>query len=113
MVVIRLSRGGTKKRPFYTIIAADRRAPRDGRYLERLGYFNPIATGGEKRLELYHERVNYWISQGAKPSVRITRLLQEETNPQSRDKRKIKNAARKTRQKEKSEIVAEASTIEA
>lgn len=107
MVVIRLSRGGTKKRPFYTVIATDQRAPRDGRYLERLGYFNPIAVGGEKRLELYHERVNYWIHQGAKPSVRVTRLLQEVTNPQSRDKRKIKSAARKARRKEKAEVVAE------
>lgn len=108
MVVIRLSRGGTKKRPFYTVVAADSRAARDGHYLERLGYFNPIAIGGEKRLELYQERVNYWIGQGAKPSVRMTRLLHELDNPQIREKRKAKNAACKAHKKEQAKVEAAA-----
>lgn len=101
MVVIRLSRGGTNKRPFYTVVAADRRASRDGRYLERLGYFNPIATGGEKRLELNQERINYWVAKGAQPSERVTHLLCELAKPEVLEKRKVKSAARKTRVKEK------------
>jgi len=108
MVVIRLSRGGTNKRPFYTVVAADRRASRDGCYLERLGYFNPIATGGEKRLELNQERVNYWISQGAQPSERVTHLLCELTKPELLEKRKVKSAARKTRVKDKAKAAAAA-----
>ncbi|MDB6097269.1 MAG: rpsP [Francisellaceae bacterium] len=77
MVVIRLTRGGAKKRPFYHIVATDSRNRRDGRYLEQLGYFNPIAKGQEKRLSLKDERVAYWISQGAKPSDRVQSLLKE------------------------------------
>lgn len=108
MVVIRLSRGGTNKRPFYTVVAADRRASRDGRYLERLGYFNPIATGGEKRLGLNQERINYWIGQGAQPSERVVHLLSELAKPEILEKRKVKNAARKTRIKEKAKAAAAA-----
>lgn len=101
MVVIRLSRGGTNKRPFYTVVAADRRASRDGCYLERLGYFNPIATGGEKRLELNRERINYWMSTGVQPSERVARLLCELDKPEILEKRKTKSVARKLRIKEK------------
>ncbi|CAH9017754.1 30S ribosomal protein S16 [Candidatus Nitrosacidococcus sp. I8] len=75
MVVIRLARGGAKKRPFYTIVATDKRNRRDGRYIERLGFFNPIATGGEIPLKIDVERVNYWLSQGAQPSDRVTQLV--------------------------------------
>jgi small subunit ribosomal protein S16 len=76
MVVIRLTRGGAKKRPFYHIIATDKRNRRDGgNYIERLGYFNPIANGGELRLNLDRERVGYWIGVGAKLSPRVTTLL--------------------------------------
>ncbi|EKD73112.1 MAG: Ribosomal protein S16 [uncultured bacterium] len=75
MVVIRLSRGGAKKRPFYHVVAADKRRARDSRYIERLGYFNPIATGKEIRLHLNAERIQYWISQGAQPSERVQQLL--------------------------------------
>ena len=70
MVVIRLSRGGTKKRPFYYVVVADRRASRDGRYIERVGYFNPIAIGGEKRLDINKERIAHWMANGAQPSER-------------------------------------------
>ena len=77
MVSIRLSRGGAKKRPFYHIVATDRRNRRDGRYIERLGFFNPIATGGETKLKINLDRVQYWLSQGAKPSDRVTTLIKE------------------------------------
>lgn len=75
MVVIRLSRGGAKKRPFYHIVVADKRRARDSRYIERLGYFNPIAAGKEIRLQLDLERVNHWLSQGAQPSPRVQQLI--------------------------------------
>ncbi len=77
MVVIRLSRGGSKKRPFYHLVAADKRCPRDGKYLERLGYFNPFAQGKAVRLHLVRERVNYWKSVGAQLSARVTSLVKE------------------------------------
>lgn len=77
MVSIRLSRGGAKKRPFYQIVVADERLKRDGRYIERIGFFNPIATGGEVRLRLDRARAEHWIDRGAKPSERVAKLLQE------------------------------------
>jgi small subunit ribosomal protein S16 len=75
MVVIRLSRGGAKKRPFYHIVVADKRCARDGRCIERLGYFNPIAAGKDVRLQINNERIQYWISQGAQPSDRVHQLI--------------------------------------
>ena len=75
MVSIRLSRGGAKKRPFYHIVVTDSRKARDGRCIERLGYFNPIATGGETELNIDLERADYWISQGARPSDRVANLI--------------------------------------
>ncbi len=77
MVSIRLSRGGAKKRPFYHIVVTDSRNRRDGRYIERLGYFNPIATGGETELNFDLERAEYWISQGALPSGRVASLMKK------------------------------------
>ena len=77
MVTIRLARTGAKKRPFYHIVVADSRKPRDGKYIERLGFFNPIATGGEERLRLDQARVDHWISQGAQPSDRVAQLVKE------------------------------------
>ncbi|MBT3197841.1 MAG: 30S ribosomal protein S16 [Gammaproteobacteria bacterium] len=79
MVVIRLARGGAKKRPFYRIVATDKRNSRDGRFLEKLGYFNPIASGNEKRLEMNVERVEYWISNGAQLSNRVAGLVKEQS----------------------------------
>jgi len=74
MVSIRLSRGGAKKRPFYHIVVTDQRNRRDGRYIERLGYFNPVAAGGDQmRIDL--SRIDYWISQGAQPSDRVSNLI--------------------------------------
>lgn len=110
MVVIRLSRGGTNKRPFYKIVVADRRASRDGCYLERVGFFNPIAAGGEKRLELNRERVNYWLDKGAQPSERVTSLLLESDKPEILEKRKVKNTVRKARKKAKAKAQPEAAT---
>ncbi len=77
MVTIRLARGGAKKRPFYHIVAADSRRARDGKYIERLGYFNPIATGQEQALSINRERVDYWLSQGAQPSARAAKLIKQ------------------------------------
>lgn len=77
MVTIRLSRGGAKKRPFYHVVAADSRAPRDGRYIERLGFFNPLARGSEERLRLDSERIDYWKSHGAQPSDRVANLIKQ------------------------------------
>lgn len=77
MVTIRLARGGAKKRPFYGIMVADsRRAPR-GRFIERVGFFNPRAVGGEERLRIDTERVEYWVSKGAQPSERVSSLLKQ------------------------------------
>ena len=75
MVSIRLSRAGAKKRPFYHLVVTDSRNRRDGRYLERLGFFNPVGTENEENLRIDVERVDYWISQGAKPSDRVAALL--------------------------------------
>lgn len=75
MVVIRLSRGGAKKRPFYHIVVSDKRRSRDGRFIERLGYFNPIASGKDVGLELNIERVQYWIANGAQASDRVKSLI--------------------------------------
>lgn len=77
MVVIRLARGGSKKRPFYHISVADQRNARDGRFIERLGFFNPVARGQEERLRVDLERVAYWTSRGAQPSDRVATLLKD------------------------------------
>lgn len=77
MVTIRLARGGSKKRPFYHLTVANSRNARDGRFVERVGFFNPIAAGGEVRLSVNQERVEYWLSQGAQPSERVAALLKE------------------------------------
>ncbi|MDH5409103.1 MAG: 30S ribosomal protein S16 [Gammaproteobacteria bacterium] len=78
MVTIRLSRGGAKKRPFYHIVVTDSRNRRDGRYIERLGFFNPVAKGNEARLNIERERVDYWLGQGAQASDRVGKLLKEQ-----------------------------------
>lgn len=74
---IRLARGGSKKRPFYRIVAADSRMPRDGRYVEKLGTYNPLlAKDSEERVKMDMERVQYWLDQGAQPTDRIARFLE-------------------------------------
>lgn len=77
MVTIRLARGGAKKRPFYQVVVTDSRNARDGRFIERVGFFNPIAIGKEERLRVNTERYQYWVSQGAQPSERVAALVKE------------------------------------
>jgi len=77
MVTIRLARGGAKKKPFYHITVADARAPRNGRFIERIGFFNPVARGREERLRLDLQRMDYWKSQGVQITSRVARLAQD------------------------------------
>lgn len=77
MVVIRLSRGGAKKRPFYHLVVTDKRNRRDGRYIERVGYFNPLARGQEVPLHLENDRIEHWMSKGAQMSDRVAKLVKD------------------------------------
>jgi small subunit ribosomal protein S16 len=79
MVVVRLARGGSKKRPFYNVVAADSRNRRDGRFIERLGFYNPVANEGQESLRLALDRVNYWADNGAQMSPAVVRLVKEYT----------------------------------
>lgn len=78
MVTIRLARGGAKKRPFYHIVVTDSRNRRDGRYIERIGFFNPVAKGSEVRLQVDFARVDHWVSNGAQTSDRVAGLIKQE-----------------------------------
>ena len=119
MLTIRLARSGAKKRPFYHVSVADSRMPRDGRFVERVGYYNPIASGQEVRLELDLERIDYWIGQGAQPSDRVLNLLkQNKETPEQTEKRlaakevkRQKKLAKKLAEKEP--VVEEAAAEEA
>ncbi|MEY4643405.1 MAG: 30S ribosomal protein S16 [Hylemonella sp.] len=77
MVVIRLSRGGAKARPFFNIVVADKRTRRDGRFIERIGFYNPIAANGEEGLRISQDRMTYWKSVGAQASDTVERLLKQ------------------------------------
>ncbi|MEH6550939.1 MAG: 30S ribosomal protein S16 [Pseudomonadales bacterium] len=77
MVTIRLARGGSKKRPFYHISVADSRNARDGRFIERIGFFNPVARGQEERLRLDSSRIDHWVGLGAQISDRVKKLIKE------------------------------------
>lgn len=77
MVVIRLSRGGSKARPFYNIVVADKRVRRDGRFIERLGFYNPLAKDGEEGLRVAQDRLTYWKSVGAQASPTVDRLIKQ------------------------------------
>jgi small subunit ribosomal protein S16 len=77
MVVIRLSRGGSSHRPFYNIVVADKRVRRDGRFIERLGFYNPVAKDGEEGLRIAQDRLTYWRSVGAQASPTVERLLKQ------------------------------------
>lgn len=77
MVVIRLARGGAKKRPFFNIVAADKRDRRDGRFIERVGYYNPVASGNAQNLVINAERLEHWIQNGAKVSDTVARLVKQ------------------------------------
>lgn len=113
MVTIRLARGGAKKRPFYGIMVADsRRSPR-GRFIERVGFFNPRAVGGEERLRIDTERVDYWVSKGAQPSDRVAALLKQfAKGPEAIEAEKAKLAARSEAKKAAAEK-AEADAVKA
>ena len=121
MLTIRLARSGAKKRPFYHISVADSRMPRDGRFVERVGYYNPIASGQEVRLEVDVERIDYWISKGAQPSDRVLNLLkQNKETPEQTEKRladkeakRVKKLARKVAAKEAEAAPAEETSEEA
>ena len=118
-VVIRMARAGTKKRPVYHIVAADSRSPRDGRFIERLGYFNPLLPKDKKeRLKLDLDKVKAWIAKGAQPSDRVMRFLdaagvakrEKRNNPEKAIPRKERKAARKRSTKVADAAKAEAKT---
>ncbi len=94
MVKIRLARGGAKKNPFYSIVATDSRKRRDSGYIERIGYFNPVARGQEVRLQLEEDRLSHWISQGAQISDRVKQLVKEYRDPSIREKQLAKQAVK-------------------
>ena len=77
MVTIRLARGGAKKRPFYSIVVSDQRRQPKGRFIERVGFFNPMATENEEKVRLDTGRVDYWLNKGAKPSDRVASILKQ------------------------------------
>ena len=90
---IRLARGGSKKRPFYRVVAADSRMPRDGRYVEKLGTYNPLlAKDSEERVKLDMERVQYWLDQGAQPSDRVSRFLEAAGVLEKKERANMKKA---------------------
>lgn len=75
MVVIRMARGGARNRPFYNIVVADSRMPRDGRFLERIGFYNPKASGADSKFRIALDRVEHWVGQGAQPSAAVKKLI--------------------------------------
>jgi small subunit ribosomal protein S16 len=77
MVVIRLARGGAKNRPFYNMVVADSRNPRDGRFIERVGFYNPVASGGEETLRVQMDRLSFWKGRGAQMSPTVARLVKQ------------------------------------
>jgi small subunit ribosomal protein S16 len=83
MVVIRMSRHGAKKRPFYQIVVADSRSARDGRYIENIGFYNPVAASHEESLRLDLSRVDHWVKNGAQPSERVTSLIKQARKAQA------------------------------
>jgi small subunit ribosomal protein S16 len=116
-VVIRMARAGTKKRPFYHIVPADSRSPRDGRFIERLGYYNPLLPKDKtERLKLDFDKVKVWMAKGAQPSDRVMRFLdaagvakrEARINPERALPRKERKAAREEKAK-----IAEAAKAEA
>ena len=126
MLKMRLSMGGTKKRPVYKIVVADSRFPRDGRFIEKLGFFNPLLPKDKKeRVGLDIERIKYWLGQGAKPTTRVTRILGENeimpmpakgNNPQKaipKKDRKKEGEAEAPKAEAKEEAKAEAPKAEA
>ncbi|MFD1344599.1 30S ribosomal protein S16 [Litorisediminicola beolgyonensis] len=113
-IKIRLARGGSKKRPHYAIVAADSRMPRDGRFIEKLGTYNPLlAKDDERRVVMNVERVQYWLSQGAQTTDRIQRFLENAGLAEKKERQNLKKGepgkAAQERAKEKAEKAAAAS----
>jgi small subunit ribosomal protein S16 len=118
-LVIRMARAGTKKRPFYHIVLADSRSPRDGRFIERLGYFNPLMPKDkEERLKLDLDKVKEWMKKGAQPSDRVTRFLdaagvvkrEKRNNPERAVPRKERKVLKEEALKAKEDAAAAAKT---
>ncbi|WP_226554275.1 30S ribosomal protein S16 [Celeribacter naphthalenivorans] len=110
---IRLARGGSKKRPFYSIVAADSRMPRDGRFIEKLGTYNPLLPkDSEERVKMNMERVQYWLGQGAQPTDRISRMLEAagvlEKKERNNPKKAVPGKKAQDRAEEKAAKAAEA-----
>ena len=110
---IRLARGGSKKRPFYRIVAADSRMPRDGRFIEKLGTYNPLLPkDSEERVKMDAERIQYWISQGAQPTDRVARMLEaagmKEKTERNNPKKAVPGKKAQERAEEKAAKAAEA-----
>lgn len=121
MVIIRLSRTGAKKRPFYHVVAIDSRHARDsGRYIERLGYFNPGAKGAEIKIKLNDERIDYWVANGAQKSDRVDSIIKQNrkdasgaaAGPSKKEKRRAKQAAAKAQAATASEATGETASSE-
>ena len=112
---IRLTRGGAKKRPFYRIVVADSRSPRDGRFIEKLGHYDPMAEKGDvKRLVMDIERIKHWLSVGAQPSDRVARMLGEaEVIPKRTWTETPKKSAPKAKTQERNKAAAAAATAAA
>ena len=107
-LAMRLSRGGRKGRPFYRIVVADKRMPRDGRYIEKLGTYNPLlANDDDKRVVLNEERIKYWLGQGAQPSERVTKFL---AKAGLADMPEIRETPKKSAQSEKTKMRIEEKT---
>lgn len=125
---IRMSRGGAKKRPFYRIVVADSRAPRDGRFIEKIGFHNPmVARDNDERLKLDLDRARHWLSVGAKPSPRVHRFLAEagvlekaaipeqtkKNQPKAKEQERIREREEKAREAAEAAAAAEAEAAEA
>lgn len=107
MVVIRLARGGSKKAPFYQIVATDSRNSRDGRFIEKLGYYNPVARGKATSIELDTERLDYWVQKGAQTSDRVAKVLKAFKDGETKAALPSSGLARKE-QAEKAAVAARA-----
>jgi small subunit ribosomal protein S16 len=109
MLVIRMARAGTKKRPFYHIVLADSRSPRDGRFIERLGYYNPLLPKDkEERLKLDYEKVKAWMTKGAQPSDRVMRFLDKAGVATRKPRNNPEKAVPRKERKAKAEEAAKA-----
>ena len=113
MVKIRLARSGAKKRPFFHITVADSRRARDGKFIERVGFYNPIARGKEVRLEINLDRIDYWVSQGAEVSDRVSNLLKQNSESPEQTEARIANKEKKKEAKRARKAVVEAPAEEA